>query len=189
MSENIINISDKIKQMSNSNDPLKVSDLIEMLQPFSNLYVGEPNCLNCGAHINLHTDNRPSFIKRRNDVIKIWHEKDYYSFREYIEEMERKKSEPTVTGVSWEPQPSEDVATKGYIESLMPQEYKNHVKEIETKYSKLKLDMEVMTESHTMTIGHLLDILENLSKNTKILDVSKITYVIHKDGKIAVRFE
>lgn len=96
---------------------------------------------------------------------------------------------PTVTGVPWEPQPSEDVTTKGYIESLMPQEYKNHVKKIEAKYNKLKLNMEVRKKSHTMTIGHLLDILENLSKDTKILDVSKITYIMHKDGEIAVRFE
>ena len=77
-----------------------------------------------------------------------------------------------------EPKPSEDVST--YVKSLLPEEYQN--------FSKKYVD-EINKDSTHMTIGHLLDILQNSPKDTKILDVSRITYVMHKDGEIAVRFE
>lgn len=68
-----------------SDDPIKVSDLIEMLKPFEDYYLYDPRCHYCaGLYLTSHPakENR---LKSKSNAISIIHGHDIDSLEEYLQ--------------------------------------------------------------------------------------------------------
>lgn len=80
--DELINMMQKAK----STEPLKVSDLIEMLKPFEDYYVYDPGCHYCGDYLRLTKDPTLN-LKRHNDIISFYEKGDgVIDFEEYLKE-------------------------------------------------------------------------------------------------------